>query len=188
MGMLFIIHLNLSPVLVLFCFLHFRHKMWVYDTISFHQGFIIFNHYILSMGFVFVCKYVRKSERVCAPARTYECVCQWVCICLYVCDQVCRYSTSNFVLLPWPLSCVVRITMFILSAIFKTWSLLLPSLWYLLWYSFLHKPPAFCSDPAQSKANVVSQTSMVGLQIGCASFTLSLLLLFDPYWEHKVFQ
>lgn len=94
---------------------------------------------------VCVCKCVRESERVhvCAPACAYECVCKWVCICVYVCDQDCRYSTFYFVLFSLPLSCFVPLTVFILSSIFKTWSFLLPSLWYLLWYSFLHKPSAF---------------------------------------------
>lgn len=54
MGMLLITHLILSPFWFIylgsFCFLHFRHKMWMYDTIRFYQGFTLFNHYILSVG------------------------------------------------------------------------------------------------------------------------------------------
>lgn len=99
--------------------------------------------------------------RMCACKRAWEwacacvcaCPCVWACLqvsvytCVYVCacvwDQDCRYSTFYFVLFSLPLSCFVPLTVFILSSLFKTWSFLLPSLWYLLWYSFLHKPSAF---------------------------------------------
>lgn len=163
MGMLFIIHLNLSPFFFFFflgsfCFLHFRHRTWMYDTIRVYQGFTIFNHYILSVG---LCSCVRDIllQNVCVQACVRVSVCMCVrlpvrmsvfaseCVYVYVCacvwDQDCRYSTFYFVLFSLPLSCFVPLTVFILSSLFKTWSFLLPSLWYLLWYSFLHKPSAF---------------------------------------------
>lgn len=74
MGMLFIIHKNSFfsfSILVyfLFCFLHFTHKTWMYDTIRFNQGFIIFNHYNLSVG-------------LCLCVRASVCVRVSVCLCV----------------------------------------------------------------------------------------------------------
>ncbi len=152
----------------------------MYDTIRFYQGFTIFNHYILSVGLclcvdtpavcvcvcVCVCvrKCVRESERVhvCAPACAYERVCE----CVYVC------------------TCMIKIadTVLFISFYFHYRS---PVSYHEL-CSFCHQflrhdhfssPHCgicydihfytnhllFCSEPAQSKGNVVSQTLIVGL-------------------------
>lgn len=178
MGMLFHYSSEFISILVFFflgsfCFLHFRHKTWMYDTIRFYQGFTIFNHYILSVGLClcvwillqYVCVQVCAWEWACACVCA--CPCVWVClqvsvymcVCACVCVwQGCRYSTFYFVLFSLPLSCFVPLTVFILSSIFKTWSFLLPSLWYLLWYSFLHKPSAvlFWTSAIQRKCCIPS--------------------------------
>lgn len=100
MGMIFIIHLSLSPFwffLGSFCFLHFRHKTWMYNTIRFYQGFTIFNHYILSVG---LCLCVRAS--VCMRVSACMCVCPPKCMsvfaseCVYVC--MCAIKIADTVL------------------------------------------------------------------------------------------
>lgn len=118
----------------------------MYDTIRFYQGFTIFKSLHFICGFVFVCGYkcVRESE------RAHVCACPYVWVCLqvsaYMCVCVCvrsRLQIQYFLFRFIFITALLFRTMFILSSIFKTWSFLLPSLWYLLWYSFLHKPSAF---------------------------------------------
>lgn len=126
-----------------------------------------------------VCAWEWVCAFVCACACTFGCICKWVRLCVYVCDRDRTYSTFYFVL---PLSCFVTTDCaHFLSPLFKTLPFLLRlhcAIWYDIHFYINHL--LFCSESAQSKANVVSQTSRVGLLIGCASFTLSLLLLFDP--------
>lgn len=153
----------------------------MYDTIRFYQGFTTFNHYILSVGLCLcVCGYL-CSTCVCASVcvRVSACMCVCLPVCMSVFASECVYVCM----------CVIKIadTVLFISFYFHYRS---PVSYHWL-FSFCHQflrhdhfssPHCgicydihfyinhllffllfFCSEPAQSKGNVVSQALIVGL-------------------------
>lgn len=152
----------------------------MYDTIRFYQGFTIFNHYILSVGLCLCVRGYRCSTRVC------ECVCVRVSACMCVCLPICMSEFASecvyvcmceiadtvlFILFYFHYrSCFVPLTVFILSSIFKrhdNFSSPHCAICYNIHFYINHLH--FCSELAQSKGSVVSQTLTVDL------FTADLL-------------
>lgn len=136
MDMLLIMHqkFSLFKEIGSFCFLHFRHETWMYDTFRFYQGFTIFNHCILSVGLCSCTPLQHVSVRVsvclpvCMSAFASECV--YVCTCvLKIADSV--LFTFCFVFITILLFCTSNHVHFVIMFL-RPRSFLLPSLWYLL--------------------------------------------------------
>lgn len=105
MGMLYIIHLIYLHFslyfLGSFCFLHFRHKTWMYDTIRFFPGFHYFQPLHFICEFMFVCvwillQYTCVRVSVCMCVRLLVSMSLFESECVYVCK--CAVKIADTVL------------------------------------------------------------------------------------------
>lgn len=118
----------------------------MYDTIRFNQGFIIFNHYNLSVGLCLcvrasVC--VRVSVCLCVRLRLYVWV--YLQVSAFMCVRVRPRSHIQYFLFRF--TALMFRNHWLCSFFVPTFQDITisppPSLCYLVWYSFLHKPSAF---------------------------------------------
>lgn len=163
------IYLNLSSF---FSFLHFRHRMWMYDTISLTR---VSSFQLTTFYLWFVCVFGDFGNR--KSGWEWVRVCSSVYMCVCASGQGCRFSSYYFVLF-YHSPVLYHYCVELCHPIFKDPNIfLLPSLWYLLWDSFLHKSPAFCSEPAQSQRKCCIPDFMVcSPQTSRESFHWVLLL------------